>query len=345
MLGVPSSTEGGGVEVKTAMAFIMKWISRLGLKNAALGVEEYEQLCGECIALIDAGAITQSDISAIIDNDPDEFGFDALIVDEGQDWPQLEAHLLTRLYGPNSVSIADGREQLLRGRPTNWQSTLEAGQICDEQSLTHCLRMKRNLGIFANTVASLAGLNWQIEPNDQAAGGRVLIVRGRYGEQAELVSALIASAQKSGNEHIDLLHCVPPADVVEVDGIRRSKLALTLEGQGLKTWDAVDERVRAEYPRSPDLLRVLQYDSVRGLEGWVTVLEQFEEAFSYKTGYWLKEFNSDTDPHSDPVRAARLAAWRWCMIPLTRPMDTLVITWTDESSPLVSVIMEAARKL
>lgn len=344
MLGVPSSTEGGGVEVKTAMAFIMKWISRLGLKNAALGVEEYEQLCGECIALIDAGAITQSDISAIIDNDPDEFGFDALIVDEGQDWPQLEAHLLTRLYGPNSVSIADGREQLLRGRPTNWQSTLEAGQICDEQSLTHCLRMKRNLGVFANTVASLAGLNWQIEPNDQAAGGRVLILRGRYGEQAELVSALIASAQKSGNEHIDLLHCVPPADVVEADGIRRSKLALTLEGQGLKTWDAVDERVRAEYPRSPDLLRVLQYDSVRGLEGWVTVLEQFEEAFSYKTGHWLKEFNSATDPQSDPVRAARLAAWRWCMIPLTRPMDTLVITWTDELSPLVSVIMEAARK-
>ena len=306
--------------------------------------EQYDHLCRECLALIEAGALTSSDIAAIIEGDPDEFAFDAVIVDEGQDWPQPEAKLLSQLYGAERVSIADGREQLMRGRPTNWQSTLVAGQVSDEQSLTQCLRMKRNLGLFANTVAGLAGLNWKIEPNSHAAGGRVVVVNGRYGKQAELVNAIIGSARAFGNENIDLLHCVPPADVGEVEGVRRSKLSLDLEEQGFKTWDAVDERIRAEYPRSPDLLRVLQYDSVRGLEGWVTVLEQFDEAFAYKAGYWLKEFNSDADAHSDPVRAARLAAWRWCMIPLTRPMDTLVITWTDETSPLVSVIMEAARK-
>lgn len=344
LLGVPSTLEGGGVEVKKTMSFIYTWFSRLGLESDQPGFAGYEKLCAECIDMIDQGAITRADIEAKIADDPDALDFDAIIVDEAQDWPQPEARLLAAIYGGYRVSIADGREQLLRGRPTDWSKTLTDGHEAEERSLTRCLRMKRNLGLFANTVASLAGLNWSVEPNDQAAGGKVILRRGSYGDDPGLVDRVLREAAEAGNDPVDLLHCVPPAAVMSTDTGRASQLGQALAKMGHAAWDAVDEKVREEFPRSPDLFRILQYDSVRGLEGWTTVLDRFDEAWTYKSNYWLSHFNTDPDAPPDPRRAAGMAAMRWCMIPLTRPMDTLVVTWSDDNSPIARVLLEAAKR-
>ena len=343
LLGVPSGIEGGGVDVKTTMSFIYTWLSRLGLKSSEEGFAGYEKLCAECLEMIEKGAITPADIEAKIADDPETLGFDAVIVDEGQDWPQPEARLLAAIYGGNRVSIADGREQLLRGRPTDWARTLPEGHEPLDHPLTRCLRMKRNLGLFANTVAGISGLNWQVEPNDQAAGGKVIMRRGAYADQPGLVDQLLREARVDGNDPVDLLHCVPPTGVIATDTGRTSLLAAALAKMGNATWDAVDERVRSEFPRSADLLRVLQYDSVRGLEGWTTVLDGFDEAWNYKFNYWLSHFGED-ETSGDPRRAAQMAAARWCMIPLTRPMDTLVITWNDDASEVAKTMIEAAKR-
>lgn len=344
LLGVPSAIEGGGVEVKTAMSFIYTWLSRLGVKSVQTGFGDYEKLCAECLEMIDQGAITRADIEQKIDEDPELLCFDAIIVDEAQDWPQPEARLLSAIYGGHKVSIADGREQLLRGKPTDWGRTLSDEHQSQDHSFTRCLRMKRNLGLFANTVARIASLNWEIEPNDQAAGGKVILRRGSYGDDPELVRRVVAKAASAGNEPVDLLHCVPPAAVLAADAGRSSRLSEEFKKMGYATWDGVDDKVRAEFPRSPDLFRILQYDSVRGLEGWATVLDHFDEAWAYKANYWLSHFNSDPEGPPDPQRAASTAASRWCMIPLTRPMDTLVVTWSDDNSPVVKILLEAARR-
>jgi hypothetical protein len=341
LLGVPSSHEGGGVDVRTAMSFVYAWLARLELKHGQQSFDRYEEQCAECLEMIEGGAIAREEITRIIDADPEAFDYDAIIVDEGQDWPQPEARLLAALYGGEKVAIADGREQLLRGRPTDWSRTLEQGQASDERSLTRCLRMKRNLGIFANSVARLAGLNWQIEPNDEAAGGKVIIVLGSYADDHELVARLLREAREAGNEEVDFLHCVPPSNVLEKDGVRTSKLGSVLESLGHSIWNGVDEAARRDFPRSPDLLRVLQYDSSRGLEGWTTVLEHLDEAWDYKRGDWRAQHVDDAFA-GDPDRAAQLAAWRWCMIPLTRPMDTLVITLSNAESSAATLVLKAA---
>lgn len=345
LLGVPSSHEGGGVEVRTAMSFIYSWFARLGVRSTseARSFEDYEALCEECLGMLAAGAIGKDDVERVMAEDPEGFAFDAVIVDEAQDWPQAEAQLLTKLYGGDKVSLADGREQLLRGRPTDWPRTLESGHAADERSLARCLRMKKNLGIFANSVARLAGLNWEVEPNNEAAGGRVIVFNGRYSERPELVRMLLDEASTAGNAEIDFLHCVPPGDVMDAGELRRSKLAMTLEDLGFETWDATDELVREEFPRSSRAFRVLQYESSRGLEGWTTVLEAFDEAWEYKFRQRLGQLTSDQGGVSDPKLAAAQAAWRWCMIPLTRPIDTLVIGLRDETSPLSQVILGASR--
>ncbi len=345
LLGVPSSYEGGGVEVRTAMSFVYAWLGKLGLKPPRDSFDRYEEQCEECLRLIEGAAISRADILKVIEDDPETFAFDALIVDEGQDWPQPEARLLAALYGGEKVAIADGREQLLRGRPTDWARTLAAGQPSDDRSLTRCLRMKRNLGLFANSVARLAGLNWEIEPNDEAAGGKVVVVLGSYGHDEELVSSLVREAKDAGNEEVDLLHCVPPSNVIDRDGTRTSQLGAALAKFGYSVWDGVDEVTRRDFPRSTDLLRVLQYDSSRGLEGWTTVLEHFDDAWEYRRRDWHAHHGGNgNETAADPDRSAQLAAWRWCMIALTRPMDTLVISLRDVAASAAEMILKAARE-
>jgi hypothetical protein len=204
--------------------------------------------------------------------------------------------------------------------------------------------MKRNLGIFANSVARLAGLNWEVEPNNEAAGGKVIVFKGSYADHPELIRSLVGEAAGSGNAEIDFLHCVPPADVIDTGELRRSQLSAALEDLGFETWDAVDERVRDEFPRSTKAFRVLQYESSRGLEGWTTVLEAFDDAWQYKFRQRLGQLSAEQGAISDPDVAAAQAAWRWCMIPLTRPIDTLVIGLRDEASPLGRVVLAAARE-
>lgn len=81
------------------------------------------------------------------------------------------------------------------------------------------------------------------------------------------------------------------------------------------------------------------------VEGWTAVLEHFDQAWDYKRKSWLAAaVEKEADAPSDPARAARLAAWRWCMIALTRPMDTLVISLSDPSSSASEIIKKAAKE-
>lgn len=344
LLGVPSSGDGGGVEVRTAMSFVYSWLGKLGTASGSekKTQEEYEKDCQDCLDLLDGGAVSGADIEAIIASDRERYAFDVIIVDEAQDWPQPEARLLAALYGGERVSIADGREQLLRGRPTDWSGTLDAEQVAEDRSLSRCLRMKKNLGIFANAVASRAGLNWQVDPNDEAAGGKVILLHGHYGDDLELVRQLLGEARTAGNDPVDFLHCVPASSVTADGDARRSVLADKLAAAGYEAWDAVDDRVRQDFPRSNEAFRILHYESNRGLEGWTTVLDGFDEAIVQREFWERRRLEDLGEAAQDPGRRARLAAWRWAMISLTRPIDTLVITLNDPDSFAAKLLTEVA---
>ena len=55
------------------------------------------------------------------------------------------------------------------------------------------------------------------------------------------------------------------------DGTRQCTVAPALIEAGFSLWDACDDRVRDTVPSEPGQWRIVQYDSCRGLEGWVTV--------------------------------------------------------------------------
>jgi len=340
LLGIPGRSEGGGVEVRTSMSFLFEWLKLLGVTNGQdSSYEELAELCSEALKLLDGGGLSRADVEGVLAGSGADIAFDAIIVDEAQDWPQVEAELLCRLYGPEKVSVADGIDQLVRGSPTNWKRTLPAETKSDDRSLVKCLRMKRNLGVFANAVASAAGLAWEVEPNEQAAGGNIILVKGSFTGRRDIRDELLESATGSKNEKIDFLYCVPPGDVRKTDQGATSALSTFLREDGTEVWDGVDVTVRKSFPRSTGTYRVIQYDSCRGLEGWTVVLEGFDEFWWLKRDAALRAARDDASFRGrTPESRAALAAWRWSMIPFTRPLDTLVIAlrdWEGEPATLL----------
>jgi hypothetical protein len=340
LMGIPGSSDGGGVEVRTTMSIVYSWLYRLGVSNIeeAEGFEAYGGLCREAIEMLRSGAISGEDIAAITRGFPDRFDFDAVIVDEAQDLPQEEADLLALLFGPEKISLADGREQLLRGQPTDWRSPATSASQKEHRKLSRCLRMKRNLGSFANTLAREAGLNWRVEPNDEAAGGRVILYRGKFVDDRAIRDRICGLATENGNKLVDSLFCVPPSSVVAHGGTRRSQVGLVLEGDGHDAWDAVDVATRRDFPRSPDSCRVVQYESCRGLEGWVTVLELFEEFWELARAQGVVTSGSRGVGAMTPDQYA----WQKALIPLTRPIDTLAIFIGDPASDASRLLLHLA---
>ncbi|WP_109793433.1 AAA family ATPase [Minwuia thermotolerans] len=349
LMGIPSGGhEGGGIEVTTVMSLMYTWFNRLGAattSNDGANYADYEARCAEVVEFFRSGTLTSSDVEAATADDPARLEFDAILVDEAQDWPQAEAELLVTLYGPDRIALADGTLQLVRGRQTNWRS---AGVLKGQQEtipLKRCLRMKANLGRAANAIAEEAGLNWSVDTNDEAAGGRVILSLGDYADARDLRHELENNALESGNDKIDFLHCVPPSGVKAGKTGRWSSLGRVLRDEGHGLWDGVNERTRRDFPRSKDLYRVVQYESCRGLEGWVVVLDGFDEFWQAKYDEELSRNSGPDEGARDPGDVASAVAWRWCMIALTRPIDTLVITVRDADSELARVLRRAADRL
>ena len=346
LMGIPGDGEAGGISVRTAMSFTFGWLNKLGLLQGDdnVGLEEYEPKCREALRYIAEGAISQADIDTLKKKYATELGFDGVLVDEAQDWPQVEADLLVALYGAQSIALADGLSQLIRGAPTDWTDYARASRHdIGLRSLRDGLRMKANLAKFANALAEEACFQWHITPNRQAPGGRIVIAYGNYASMGDLQKDVLSAAIKAGNQPIDTLHCVPPSTIHQENGRRQSDLGSAFLANGWNCWDGVDETTRRAFPRSVMALRIVQHESCRGLEGWTTVLDGLDEFWRLK--YDAALLDGQSRGVVDPNLHASAVAWRWCMIPLTRPIDTLVVTLRFGDNELAKAIDRVARAL
>lgn len=112
-----------------------------------------------------------------------------------------------------------------------------------------------------------------------------------------------------------------------------------LRDWGSKVWDGIDERIRGGYPSDVEHIRVVQYESCRGLEGWSTVLFGFDDFWQYKLDSYEKTLEEGLQVGllDDP---ATEFANRWLMIPLTRAIDTLVIQVRNKDSKVGEIMTE-----
>lgn len=328
------------VEVQTIHSFIYDILDQIDLLNPVEGdfLESYDEYRTQLLALLRGGALTMTDLADITKESPERFAWDYVFVDEGQDWSEEERDILHTLYASDRFVIADGSDQLVRSESNcDWAGRPSAVSTRRHQ-LSRGLRMKANLARFANALADELGLaTWSIEANSDAIGGKVVIVQGDYSNARNLHSDLVSESRVAGNHPVDLLTCVPPG-MTQCCGLGRHALVTEhLKNWGYQVWDGVASDVRRHYPTSIEQLRVVQYDSCRGLEGWTVFNLAVDELYAYKTAAWCGPANSGGAAVDEDLLRHRYAA-RWVMIPCTRAIDTLVLNVASPTSYLGGIL-------
>jgi hypothetical protein len=365
IMNIGDSLAANSIQIQTVHSFLYAVLRSLGLFAAGYTdfIANYESLKDEALIYLASGAISRADLATRATAGDEPFAWDYVFVDEGQDWPANERDLLLQLYHPAQVAVAYGREQLVRGRiATNWRE----GAVHDQSEvfmLKKTFRMKTGLARFVSSVARHLGVqhaDW--EANEELPGGQVIIVDGPYLYDRQLHDTLVRRNSDDQNSPVDMLFCVPPSLVVHVQGSaeRRSVAATVFSQWGYKTWDGAAEDVRESYPTDLEQLRIVQYESCRGLEGWVVVNLALDRFFELKLREASMQPAADHGPDTtgtesnrsdtpgifswDPLQVQGWAA-QWVLIALTRAMDTLVIQLDGGYSPLRAALTAAAEEL
>lgn len=341
LMGVPGSLRSGGIVVESVMAFLLRLLRGVGLLDEdGDPLRHYDAQVRTLAEYLREGAIGPEDIRRLKESEPDAFAFDQIFVDEGQDWSPDEVTVLQKVYGPEAIVVAHGVDQLVRPYgEADWTRGIPR-DLVRVRHLRRSLRMKANLARFANRVAAGLGLSgWEVEPNPEAGGGRVVVVFGDYFSDPALHRRLVGEALEQGNQPIDLLCCVPPG-LASHDPPRPREAAAILRGWGFEVWDGTSRDVRRDFPTDVGQLRLVQYDSCRGLEGWTTFTIALDDFRRYKFGRALSEGHSPGDLLVSKEEHARTVAAQWVMIPLTRAIDTLVVSVSRDDDVLRPILEE-----
>lgn len=242
--------------------------------------------------------------------------YDYVFVDEAQDWTSEERDLLLRLFPQNKVIVADGIDQFVRSN-----NRISWGELKDIRKVS--LRQKSNIVAFVNAYSNKLNLGWEVKPNPMFPGGKVNIYRSY---NSKLHASYLKEAKENYCDEYDFLFLVPPNLYDSSNGfVLRQKY----EERGIHIFDGTIKTNRDRgYPQTGlSLCRVYNYASCRGLEGWITVCLRFDE---------MVEKMSQLIPDNDH----RLQALMWSLIPLTRAVDSLIITISDPDSRIGKLLKD-----
>lgn len=342
LMGMTDEVGAPLVQVKTVHSFLFHVLKALDVIDQSESdfLAHYERFKDEAFALLRAGAVTSTDLEAMVSNDPGALDWDFIFIDEAQDWPENERDLLHRLYRPQCFVVADGKDQYVRRDASCDWTRGNAPVTSLRVPLARGLRMKANLASFANFFSTELGLpSWSIERNPDAGGGQIFVVEGDYRNARQVHDQVISAALAAGNCPVDLLMCVPPSMVTDTPGGRRSLAHDLADEWGFACWDGVCSDLRRHYPTLVDQLRIVQYDSCRGLEGWSVIALGLDDFYDYKLA-GAPAVAAGTVADDSTIRG-RFAS-RWVMIPITRAIDCLVLHISSRSSHIGSALKRVA---
>lgn len=346
LANLPDMFQDSCVSINTMHAFFLRLISKSLYDGKLSGdsfLEDTDRYLSEMLEYLSAGESSTAVLKELLGKDY-YLDWDYCLVDEAQDWSEHERDLLLAIFGPNHIIVADGGQQYVRGLDScDWNVVAERKPV----KLKRCLRQKSNIVQFINHYLNLIGSSEQkITASDKLPGGKVIVWMTPGGE-LKMLSEEMDALKKAGNIPYDML-VLTPHWLVRKSGedsvVYNFALKEQFEKRGIMVWDGTNEDVRSNYAGIGDEIRVLQYESARGLEAW-TVVCLYLDVF-------IQEILSVYDPttsssslllESEEDRKKKYLL-NWILIPWTRAIDTLVITIKDPSSEIAKYLKELARE-
>lgn len=326
----------GLIDISSLDKFFYELITVSGL--SAFDYDRYfdqkKRMLDDIQEALDMGLVSERDIETWLMRP--EFRFDYIFVDEGQDWPRAEQALLLKVFGPAQVVVGDGIDQMVRGQSrSEWGEQAESRLVHRVPPERRCLRQKYNLNEFNRGFARAVDHPWELESRADFPGGRVIIALEGY--TRGLHERLWEDCQKDGNKGYEMLFMVPPSLATAGRGF---SLREQFESWGMRLWDGTIRDTRKEFPTDPQEFRVIQYESCRGLEAWTGICLGLDEIFDLKMRSWQRQEDQLSIEDDETLRSRD--AFKWCMIPLTRAIDTTVITLSNHDSEFSRRLLSVA---
>jgi len=301
-------------------------------------LNNYDDIIYKLVTLIQSDSEVK-ELVRLICRDDITMNWDYVLIDEAQDWNKLEMELILSIFDKSNVIIADGGHQFVRNiENCDWNAIPER----KNHKLKYCLRQKNNIVMFLNQLYEKLGFNNKILSNYQLSGGRVIILSDKT-SFFQLCQDELRKLKALGNTSYDMLFLVPPSMVIG-DEVKSFKDKNLFEQNNIVIWDGTSDVVRDSYPINLEQVRLLQYDSSRGLEAWTVFCLDFDKFIEYRESVYVSsESNNSIILESEEDRKRKYLN-NWINIPLTRAIDTLIITLDDTESAIARILRDLAEE-
>ena len=337
---IPAKADGRTLSIKTIDSFFQSLMMETGVINKPLSPsdnnydEQYLSKLDDLYKYI-INTCTREDIETLKDISEQYIDWDYILIDEAQDFKDIEKFIMFKVYGPHRMIVADGVDQFMRDSvPQHWDQGLDEDQLSKPSKMDLGRRQKAHLVEFVNAFAELAKIDWKVRPHDDLTGGEIRIYpnfRKKYFDD------LKENCDKNGCENYDILILQPPQRVKYDDnGDKHFELTEKYESKGIPIYDGINNTLRTSYP-TKDQCRLYQYDSCRGLEGWCVVCAEFDDLIKYKMDHYTPDEKS-LGFNQEAIK--KRFVYLWALMPLTRAVDTLIITLKDPNTEVGKMLKQ-----
>lgn len=327
--------DGKMIQVSTMQKFFNSIMPAFNIPVPQFG-KNYKKEYDQAMSQLNQKLADEDDVKLLRMEKP-ELYWDYILVDEAQDWTDDEKEVIMKLYADGHLIIADGVDQIVRNgtAPQNWLYGLKKDDF-DRKDYKIGLRQTSNLIEFVNSYSAINNMEWTVNmPSDGNLGGviKVYSTENFMNNFENLMVGIKNSLTASNNEPYDLLMLTTRMFVEKNkinEDIFSKKYSSILKQIKLPIFDGVNSNEREDYPI--DQMRVYRYESCRGLEGWTAICLDFDGFLAQKANDYIDvpdmgAVNSLEERKKEYVNY-------WALMPLTRPINELIITVTDLNSTL-----------
>jgi hypothetical protein len=282
---------------------------------------KYESLLKDLLNLLKVADI--EDINKIKSNLL-ELNYQYVFIDESQDWYAEEKDILYTIFGSENCIISYGSHQLLRNKiALDWNTGTNSTY---KLTLTTSYRQKSNLCHYIKDLCERIDFPDDIEVNAHLNGGKINIYCRDLNIE-DYRNFYNYCVEQCKNSAYDILLLVSSKD----DYHKK------LKHSNIEIHDGTIEKNKAIIPTNMDASRVFNYQSSRGLEGWIVVANNLD--------VFLQEIEDTIFEAEDGLsllETKEKVCHQWLFMILSRPIDTLVISLKNKNSKYAKLIISVA---
>ncbi|MEI7983881.1 MAG: AAA family ATPase, partial [Bacteroidota bacterium] len=113
LAGIPDGVDSYTVQISTLHKFFFQIFSGLGLGGSAADKDKnyndlFKDKMTELLDFLNENLIDEKDIQELMRKEHETVGWDYILIDEAQDWNDVEKQVLFKLFGPEKIVVADG---------------------------------------------------------------------------------------------------------------------------------------------------------------------------------------------------------------------------------------------